>query len=143
MFLPFGPGHLLPAYAPPLVQLATVLVAVYVFYLIGLRADFKRYKLLAALSFAGALAADALGYLVATTGVSGTTYWIWGFGYVQSLGYPEPTGILDVLSAAVGSFLLPVAGFVMGQARREKGAQLIRAAFLLQSRRLSRFVPLS
>lgn len=115
-----GPGHPIPSYVPLLLQFATVLVAVGVFYLIGRRAEFRRYRLLAALSFAGALAANALGYVMAATEFGGGSSWSSGFGFVQSFGLPEPSGILGVISAAVGSFLLPVAGFVMGQAERDR-----------------------
>ena len=119
-FVQSGPGHPFPEYLPPLIQFASVLVAVGVFYLIGLRADFRRYRVLAGLSFAGAFAANAVGYLVASADYGGgTSLWSTGFGFVQSLGLPEPSGFLDVLSAAVGTFLLPVAGFVVGQGRRD------------------------
>ena len=117
-FYQVGPGHTFPAYAALLLHFADVLVAVGTFYLIGWRVDFKRYKMLAGLSFAGALAASALGYLLATTESGGGIYWGTGFGFVTSLNVAEPSGMLDILASAVASFMFPVAGYVIGQFRR-------------------------
>jgi hypothetical protein len=103
MFGQVGPGHPLPSYVPLLLQFATVLVAVGVFYLIGLRVDFRRYRLLAVLSFAGALAANALGYLLASTEFGGGSPGARASGLSRALGfqsqvvfclsYPQPRGV--------------------------------------------------
>jgi hypothetical protein len=113
----FGPGVPSPTYLFLLPAFAGVLVAIGVFYLLGRAVDFARqWRLFVALSFAGALAANLVWYLAVTA--NGAAYTESGFGFVQSAGLPEPSGILDVLTGATGTFIFPVAGLAIAYFRR-------------------------
>ena len=96
-------------------QLGVLALTVAVFYLIGKKADFAARSLrYAAVVFAGALIGDAVSYYMLAQPNTYET----GFGYVWSFGIGDPSSFLTILAAAVGSFMIPVAGLGLSSLRQ-------------------------
>jgi hypothetical protein len=90
---------------------------VFVFYQVGKRIDFSgSYGLLAALAFMGALIGNLPGFYVYASESLGVG-WGSGFGYVTSFGIPEPSSIINLFTAAVGTFMIPIAGLALAHFR--------------------------
>jgi hypothetical protein len=99
-------------------QLAVTVLMVFVFYKVGERLDFfSSYRRLAVLAFAGALIGNLPGFYVYQNFFFGGVGWTDGFGYVSSYGVVEPSGLIDLLTAAVASFLIPLAGLALASFR--------------------------
>ena len=110
----FGRGAVLAfeSYASTL-DAALVALELFVFYELGKRLDFKsQYWKLSAISLAGSLIGNLPGFFESVSYQSGSG-WQMGFGYVASFGLAEPSSILDLLTAAVGVFMIPVAGLAL------------------------------
>ena len=109
--------RLLVGYVDPLFGLFSLVASVWIFYIIGKRADFKRRPLtFVATSFIGALVGSAVDYYVFAP-LAGQG-WETGFGYVTTWGTGELTSFLTVLTAAGTSFMIPVAGLALSSLRR-------------------------
>jgi hypothetical protein len=99
-------------------QLAVTVLMVFVFYKVGERLDFfKSYRRLAGLAFAGALIGNLPGFYVYQNFFMGGAGWSGGFGYVSSFGLPEPSSLIDLLTAAATSFMIPLAGLALASFR--------------------------
>jgi hypothetical protein len=95
-------------------QLAVTVLMVFVFYKVGERLDFFRsYRRLAVLAFAGALIGNLPGFYVYQNFFIGGAGWTDGFGYVSSYGVVEPSALIDLLTATVASFLIPLTGLAL------------------------------
>jgi hypothetical protein len=106
------------------VQLVAVIVMTIAFYELGKRIDFAtHYRMLATLTFVGALIGNLPGFYFYTTTNQGMV-WGSGFGYVVSYGGPEPSSIIELLASAVAAFMIPLAGLALAYFR----FQLVRPA---------------
>ena len=106
-------------------QLAFTVVMLYVFYKVGERVDFPgTYRRLAFMAFVGALIGNLPGLYVYNFNVYNNgpfigfgQEWGYGFGYVTSFGIAEPSSLIDLLTAAVASFMIPLAGLALAHFR--------------------------
>jgi hypothetical protein len=99
-------------------QLAVTVLMVFVFYKVGERLDFFRScRRLVGLAFAGALIGNLPGFYVYQNFFIGGAGWSGGFGYVSSFGVVEPSALIDLLTAAVASFMIPLAGLALASFR--------------------------
>jgi hypothetical protein len=98
-------------------QLAVVLLMVFAFYQVGKDIDLPRtYGRLAVSAFLGALIGNLPGFYVYTSRFFGVG-WGAGFGYVTSFGIGEPSSIINLFTAAVGAFMIPMAGLALAHFR--------------------------
>ena len=118
-------------------QLAVTVLMVFVFYEVGQRLDFFRsYRRLAVLAFAGALIGNLPGFYVYQSFFFGGAGWSDGFGYVSSYGVVEPSALIDLLTAVVASFLIPLAGLALASFRLQLLSSKATAAADLKSPRV-------
>jgi hypothetical protein len=119
LFLTPGPTQAPPPYLV-LLSLIAPLLAVIAFYLIGRQVDIAgQTRLLVSLLFAGALIGNLVGFYLYSNYYGSGSGWEVGFGYARSFGVPEPSSILEVLIATVGSAMIPVAGLSLAHFRRQ------------------------
>jgi hypothetical protein len=99
-------------------QLTITVLMLFVFYKVGERLDFFRsYRRLTVLAFMGALIGNLPGFYVYQNFFIGGAGWADGFGYVSSYGVVEPSALIDLLTAAVASFMIPLAGLALASFR--------------------------
>jgi len=114
-----GQADLFRQYIGPMLQLLGLGISVSVFYMIGTRIDFKSNSLsYAVVSFFGTFVGAVVVYFVSASQVG--TVWETGFGYVSSFGTPDPSSFLSILTAAIGNFMVPVAGLALSSLKREE-----------------------
>ena len=95
-------------------QLAVTVLMLLVFYKVGERVNFGRhYRRFAVLAFTGALIGNLPGFFAYQSFFAGGEGWSGGFGYVSSFGIPEPSALVDLITAASASFMIPLAGLAL------------------------------
>jgi hypothetical protein len=99
-----------------LAQLAFTLFMLFTFYKVGEGVDFPgQFRRFALFAFVGAVIGDLPGFYVYTSRMffGGGEAWGGGFGYVMSIGLPEPSSLVDLLTAAALASIIPLAGLAL------------------------------
>lgn len=117
---PFSTGQarfFLP-YLDLLLQLVSLVLSVWIFYIIGKRVGFRNRCLSSAgVVLAGTFIGNAIDYLVYAP-VAGQG-WQTGFGSVVSWGTGDLTSLLTIVTAAVANFMIPIAGLALSSIRQD------------------------
>ena len=97
-------------------QLAFTLLMLLTFYKVGEGVDFPgQFRRFALFAFVGAVIGDLPGFYVYTSRMffGGGEAWGGGFGYVMSIGLPEPNSLVDLVTAAALASIIPLAGLAL------------------------------
>ena len=106
------------SYVGQLLQLASLIISVWVFYVIGRRVDFRHNCLsLVAIALLGTFIGNAADYF-AYAPLAGQG-WQTGFGSVVTWGTGDLTSILTIVTASVAGFMIPISGLALSSLRRD------------------------
>ena len=117
-FTTTGQGRLVLSYVGELIQLASLIVSVWAFYVIGKRVDFRhRCQSFVAIVLVGTFIGNAAAYFVYAP-LAGQG-WQTGFGSVETWGTGDLTSVLTIATASVASFMIPISGLALSSLRRD------------------------
>ena len=118
LFAPLSQARLFFTYMDQLLQLASLVVSVWVFCIIGKRVDFRNRRLsLVVIVLIGTFIGNTIDYIVYAP-LYGQG-WETSFGNVVAWGTGDLTSFLTILTLAVASFMVPIAGLALSSLRQD------------------------
>jgi hypothetical protein len=118
IFVPLSQARLFFNYADNLLQLASLVISVWLFYMIGKRVELRNRPLsFAAIVLVGTLIGNTIDYIIYAP-LYGQG-WETSFGDVVAWGTGDLTSFLTILTLAVASFMVPVAGLALSSLRQD------------------------